>query len=177
MLDVIKDRASLRAYRPDPVPSSVITELLEAMGWAPSARNRQPWQALVVQQPEALARLHQTLAAGNEWAVKAPLAIVVLANPADDAIVDGKPYYLFDCGLAVQNLLLQATAAHLCSHPTLGWDEQAIKTAFAIDDALRVLCVVFLGYPGSSDSLDEATRAKDALPRQRKPLESWVRYL
>lgn len=37
--EAILGRRSIRAYRPDPVPSAVLREIVEAAQWAPSAAN------------------------------------------------------------------------------------------------------------------------------------------
>jgi coenzyme F420-0:L-glutamate ligase / coenzyme F420-1:gamma-L-glutamate ligase len=59
IMDVIRQRRSLRKYRDKPVPRTIIEELLTAAIWAPSAHNRQPWRFAVIETParkEHLAR-------------------------------------------------------------------------------------------------------------------------
>lgn len=59
VLHAIKQRRSVRSYRPDPVPRELLEKVLAAAVWAPSAHNRQPWRFVVVRTPaarEALAR-------------------------------------------------------------------------------------------------------------------------
>jgi len=46
--DAIRKRKSIRAYKPDQVPQSVVHELLEAAILAPSGSNTQPWKFYVV---------------------------------------------------------------------------------------------------------------------------------
>lgn len=48
VIEAIKTRRSIRAYRPDPVPKEVLYEILEAARWAPSWENTQPWEFAVV---------------------------------------------------------------------------------------------------------------------------------
>jgi len=48
LLEAIRSRKSIRAFRPDPVPERVLTELLEVATRAPSAVNLQPWEFFVV---------------------------------------------------------------------------------------------------------------------------------
>lgn len=48
MLSVIEDRRSIRKYRPDPVPEEALRQILRAGMLAPSAKNRQPWNFVVV---------------------------------------------------------------------------------------------------------------------------------
>jgi F420 biosynthesis protein FbiB-like protein len=57
--EAIMSRRSIRRYRPDPIPETVILTLLEAACWSPSAHNRQPWRFCVVRdaaRKEMLAR-------------------------------------------------------------------------------------------------------------------------
>lgn len=48
LLEAIKLRKSVRAYKPDPAPREVLTELLEVARWAPSGTNSQPWEFFVL---------------------------------------------------------------------------------------------------------------------------------
>ena len=47
-LKVIKERRSIRAFKPDPVPKETIEEILKLAILAPSAINLQPWDLIVV---------------------------------------------------------------------------------------------------------------------------------
>jgi coenzyme F420-0:L-glutamate ligase/coenzyme F420-1:gamma-L-glutamate ligase len=48
LLELIRTRRSIRRYRPEPIAAAIITELLDAATWAPSAHNRQPWRFVVI---------------------------------------------------------------------------------------------------------------------------------
>ncbi|RMG93910.1 MAG: nitroreductase family protein [Chloroflexi bacterium] len=54
----LMSRRSIRRYTSDPIPDNLITQLLTAASWAPSAHNRQPWRFVVIRTPAA----KQTLA-------------------------------------------------------------------------------------------------------------------
>lgn len=180
---LLAERRSLRAYDGRPVEPEKLRLVLEAGRWAPSFGNRQPWRFVAVTDPAVLARLDQALTPGNAWARRAPAIIVVAANPADAMEVGGKPYYLFDCGLATENMLLQAEAAGLLAHPIGGWDEAAVREALGIPEDVRVVVLIVLGYQGSPDVLDEEARRKDERPPARRPLaelayaDAWGRKL
>ncbi len=45
---LLRDRRSVRRFRPDPVPEEKLDAILEAARWAPSAGNRQSWRLIVV---------------------------------------------------------------------------------------------------------------------------------
>ena len=44
----LRTRRSIRRFKPDPVPESVIQDILHTATFAPSAHNRQPWRFCVV---------------------------------------------------------------------------------------------------------------------------------
>jgi nitroreductase len=171
---LIRQRESRRAIDTRPIEREALLAVLEAARWAPSYGNMQPWRFIVVENAAALEGVRAALTPGNAWAKRAPVLIVGAANPADAKIVGDKPYYLFDLGLAVSHLLLQATALGLVAHPMGGWDERLIKQALAIPDEVRVVVVVALGHPGRLEDLDERTREKELRPRTRKPLTEIV---
>ena len=59
--DFLRSRRSIRRFKADPVPDSVIEDLLATATFAPSAHNRQPWRFAVVNSLAARQRLGETL--------------------------------------------------------------------------------------------------------------------
>jgi nitroreductase len=175
---VIAKRRSLRAIDPDrPVPRDVVTRLLGAARWAPSSGNTQPWRFVVVDAPEALARAHTALKPGNlTWAGRAPLLLLVCANPEDDGAINGQPLYLFDCGLATENLLLQGIAEGLVVHPMAGWDEDTMRAALTIPLPYRIVVTIAAGYPGRLENLPEPLQQRETAERTRKPLAELTHF-
>jgi F420 biosynthesis protein FbiB-like protein len=53
----LQSRRSVRRFRPDPVPVSVIESILRTATFAPSAHNSQPWRFAVVTEPSVKTRL------------------------------------------------------------------------------------------------------------------------
>jgi F420 biosynthesis protein FbiB-like protein len=52
LLDAIRSRRSIRRYQPREVPPEILTQVMAAACWAPSAHNRQPWRFAILSQPE-----------------------------------------------------------------------------------------------------------------------------
>ena len=52
LLNLIKNRSSIRRLKPDPIPDGYIEKVLEAGRWAMSGANSQPWEFIVVRDPE-----------------------------------------------------------------------------------------------------------------------------
>src|SRR2546429_6404640 len=57
LLDLVKSRASVRKLKPDPIPDDHVTRILEVGRWAMSGANGQPWDFVVVKDPETKNRL------------------------------------------------------------------------------------------------------------------------
>jgi nitroreductase len=172
----IRKRCSLKTHLSGkPIEPEKIAHILKAAMLAPSARNNQPWRFIVVQGREAVEDLvDHAFGENNLMARQADVIIVVCARPADDVLVEGKDYYLFDCGLAVENMLLAATDLGLVTHLILRFNEAVVKDILNIPDDVRVVITTPLAYP-LEDSYDEA--ARDRLSqRTRRAFDQVVYY-
>ena len=56
-LALVKARRSIRVFRPDPVADEDIARIVEAARWAPSGRNSQPWEFVVVKNPDTIRKI------------------------------------------------------------------------------------------------------------------------
>ena len=54
---LVQGRRSIRRYRPEPIPASILEKLLTAAAWAPSAHNRQPWRFCIATEQSTKERL------------------------------------------------------------------------------------------------------------------------
>lgn len=57
LMEVIRGTRSIRRFKPDPVPDELIDKITEAARWAPSGFNMQPWELVVVRDPELRAQI------------------------------------------------------------------------------------------------------------------------
>ena len=48
LLALVKQRRSLRRFKPDPLPDDMIRKIIDAARWAPSGFNTQPWEFFVI---------------------------------------------------------------------------------------------------------------------------------
>lgn len=65
LLDIIKNRRSIKEFSPREVPRDVIFRILEAARWAPSAHNAQPWRFIIIMGRSLKRKLAETMA--DEW--------------------------------------------------------------------------------------------------------------
>jgi nitroreductase len=176
ILEEIMKRRSGRAFTNKPFSDDMLKSILEAGRWAPSCSNTQAWNFIVIREEDALAKAHEHLSKGNAWGKAAPVMILVTAKEDGGCPSHGLPYFTMDVGLAVQNMLLQAVHLGLMGHPTAGWNEAGLKESFGIPEEQRIITVIFLGYEGDFDKLDERTQAKEQNPRTRKELSEIVHW-
>ena len=59
--DFLRSRRSVRRFKPDPIPDSVIERILTTATYAPSAHNLQPWRFVVIKTPDVKPRLAKAL--------------------------------------------------------------------------------------------------------------------
>ena len=164
VFDAIKSRYSVRGYRPDPVGDDDLAKVLEAARQAPSAANRQPFRILVVHtegREEELARVY-----GRRWFTQAPLVLAVVAVPGEAwRRMDDKPYDEVDATIAMDHMVLAATALGLGTCWVAAFDPGAAREVFGLPGDVEPIAFTPLGYPD-----------KDRAQSGRRPLEELVKY-
>ncbi len=173
VLPEIERRRARRALSAQPVDRAEVATLLAAAHLAPSCNNTQPWRFVVVDEPELLARVKESLPGGNYWAKPAPVILVVASRrDLDCTLSDARDYFLFGCGMAVGNLMTQATSMGLIAHPIGGYKPEIVKAALGVPADYVVITLVVIARPGDVAQLSEKHRAIELGPRDRRPLDS-----
>ena len=172
---LIKERWSPRSFSQKKVSRSAVNQLLEAMRWAPSAMNEQPWEVLAAQKgTKSHDTLAKTLAPGNQpWAADAPVLLLVMARTTHS---NGAPNHsaLYDLGLAVGNLSIEATYLGLSLHQIGGFDRAVARESFNLRENLQPVVMIAVGYRDSHESLPEALQQRELAPRKRKKIEEFA---
>jgi len=172
LLDLLKTRSAYRAIASHPVERDKIQAMLEAAQLSASCMNFQPWRFLVLDDAEALEKGRRALADGNYWARTAPVLMIGISRAdLDCRPADGREYFLFDLGMATQNLMLQATEFRLVARPMAGFKPSVIREAFRIPEAYTIAVVIAVGYEGDLSTLNENHRKVSIAHRTRNPLE------
>jgi nitroreductase len=145
-LDFIFRRVSVRRFQPKDVDDSTISLILEAGNSAPSARNLQARDFVVVrgkETREALARA----AGGQKSIAEAPVIIVVCANPqrSGSSGERGKFYAEIDAAVSAENILLTASVLGLGAVWVGGFDEGEVASVLGIP--VRPVALIPMGYP------------------------------
>ena len=175
--EILRRRWSPRAFSDRPVEPEKLQSLFEAARWAPSCFNEQPWSFIVAnkQKPEEHARLLSCLVEGNQlWASKAPVLMVSVAKLNFDKT--GKPnrHAFHDVGLAMGNMLVQATALGLFVHQMGGFSPEKVREIYGVPEGFEPVAAMAIGYGLAKDDLPEPFREFDLGVRSRKSAGSFV---
>jgi nitroreductase len=175
--ELILKRWSPRAFAPRPVEEEKLMSLFEAMRWAASSMNEQPWRIIyaVKEDAERYATMLDCLVEGNRiWANTAP--VLVLTMVKTHFARNGQPnrWAFHDLGLAIGNLSIQAAALDIYVHNMGGFAAEKARVAFRIPDDLEPVTMIAIGYLGDTEILPESLKARELLARERKPLEELI---
>ncbi len=153
--ELINRRQSVRRYQDKPVEREKLQHLIEAVRFAPSASNSQPWKLIMVDEPELKDKVANAtfskLVAFNKFAPQAAvMAVLVIEKPKMITQIGGsvknREFPLIDIGIAAEHFCLQATELGL-STCMLGWfSEKKIKQLLSIPKNKRIGLVITLGY-------------------------------
>ncbi|MGI8477273.1 MAG: nitroreductase family protein [Thermomicrobiales bacterium] len=166
VIEALRTVRQARLYSPEPVPPQTLATLLEVARWTGSSRNTQPWEFVVVTDPEDLRRLSQLRTPIN-WVAQAPMAIAI--------VLDGDgPSEAYDEGRVTERLLFAARVLGLGGG--IAWFGDEAKDA----EAKRILGIPAERTARSVVAIGHPTTTKDHRPNPavagRRPLSDIVSY-
>jgi nitroreductase len=168
--ELIKNRKSIRAFGDKPIEKEKIQSLFEAIRWAPSSTNEQPWKYLYAtrEQSELWGKFFDALNDGNKtWVKNAPLLIFSLAKKTLTRYSGLNTYAMYDLGGANSFLALQAVELGLQVRQMAGYDYATAKANLNIPDDYELGVFIAVGYPGDVEQLPESLKSRELAPRER----------
>ena len=152
VLEAIKLRRSVRSYDSRPIPPAVLEHMRQALRYAPSACNFQPWRFIFVTDAELR---KQVARASNDqlWMADAPLTIVACGrlDQAHKRMRGHDSSVEVDVAIAVDHLTLAAVAEGLGTCWIGAFDEEKVKHILGIPPDVKLVTMTPLGYPASAD--------------------------
>lgn len=182
VFEAIKNRRSIRHFKPDPVDDMTIQTVLEAAHWAPSWSNNQCWRFIIVRDNDVKTQIADTLTKikvedamvdnASCTAIKqAPLLIVVCAEKGQAGYnIDGttttdkgKYWFMFDVALAMENLTLAAHASGLGTVIVGAFNSIEVEYLLGVPDGFAVVAMTPLGYPEQKGQVSPRKKLGDVL--------------
>ena len=162
--ELLQKRFSPRVFEDRSVSRETIRKLLEAARWAPSSFNEQPWRFFVATRddPADFERLLECLAPGNQdWARNAPVLMLSVAKLTFSRNDKPNRHAYHDVGLAVSQLIVQATALGLRVHQMAGYDVDKVRETYVIPEGFDPVAAMAIGYSGEEMPSSRSRRPQD----------------
>ncbi|MEE4241491.1 MAG: nitroreductase family protein [Desulfopila sp.] len=168
------ERRTIRRYKPDQVEEEKLNRILEAARWAPSWANTQCCEVIVIRDAAVKKQLAEILSKKNPASLaveRAPLVIAVCGRLKksgfynDKAITKLGDWFMYDLGLATQNICMAAHGEGLGTVIVGAFDHDAAGKILDVPETHEVVALVPLGYP---DQVPPAPK--------RKTMEEFVHW-
>lgn len=168
-MSVIFERTSVRKYKNQPVTEEQIEMLMKAAMAAPSAKNLQPWEFIVVQDRETLNKITE-FHPYSFMLKEAPLAIIVCGDNSK-IVYEGLDFWPQDCAAATQNILLEATELGLGGVWLGLYPVEAMiditKKLFDLPENVIPFSIISIGHP------EGEVTPKDKFDKTKIHAEKW----
>jgi len=173
MIELLRKRRSIRRFTAEKIDPGSIETLVEAALRAPSSRGNNPWEFILVDDPDLLLKLSTAKQHGAEFLKGAPLGIVVCADSGTSDV------WVEDCSIAA--IIIQLTALSLglgsCwaqirnrQHDAGQSAEGYVQGLLGLPEQIRVEAILGIGHPAEQ----KAPLAADRLLRDRIRNNRWM---
>lgn len=148
MLEILRERRSIRKYKEQKIEKEKIDKILKAALLAPSSMNKKPVEFIVVDDKETLLKLEECKAKGTLGLKTSPLAIVVVADTERSNV------WIEDASIASTLIQLEAQELGLGScwiqirnrQSENGDSEEAVRNVLELPENYGVLTILTIGY-------------------------------
>jgi nitroreductase len=163
--ETILKRRSIRRFQERAVPDEALERCIDAARLAPSGRNQQVIEYIVINDVKVLPGMFENIGGsaklpptkGGPRPEQAPKAYtIILINKDWEGDANRRKVTLVDVGLAAENLILTAAEQGIGCCPILMFNEADIKLLLEIPDKYDIALVIIMGYSDESPVADVA---------------------
>jgi len=195
LLNLVKNRRTVRQFKTDPIPEGFIEKIIEVARWAPSGFHTQPWEFVVIQKKEIKDAIVKALdrhappitnpqSGENEQTIvprsfrDAPVFILLIADwramvglPGHPTEINDLIKGIYQSGLASAFLYLHLAATSLglaaqwYTSATRPDAEREIRNLIGYPDSFTIYDMMVLGYPEAAPH-----------PKELRSLDSMIHY-
>ena len=165
---VIKERYSVRNFKPDKIETEKINSLLETINYIPTATNAQPQKIYILKSEEALAKINKTANTYN-----APLVLLICSDtniawhsPKEEGYNTSE----MDGSITTTYLMLKSYELGLGSVFIRAFNSNEVQQIFNLPNNIKPISLLAIGYP--SEDSTPSSRHFD-----KKPLDELIKYL
>lgn len=159
--EVVKNRCSIREFSEKKISESNLEKIIDCARFAPTARNEQPWEFIVVAKKQAL-KVIADITDHGKFIKEAATCIAVICR-------DTK-YYLEDGCAATQNIMLAARALGIGSCWVAGDKKpyaSMILEYLKVSPGFKLVSLIALGYPKNGFKILKKRNIKEVLHSEK----------
>jgi len=157
VFDAVEKRRSIRKYLPKEIPKEQLMKLLESARLAPSGSNIQPWELIVVTDPETKRAL-VSACKDQDFVGECSAVVAGLDNPK-------AKWHKVDVTIALEHIALTAMDLDLGTCWIGAFYSEQVKEILGIPEEKNLVALLTVGYPAESPPATS-----------RKPLEKLVHW-
>ncbi len=156
---LLRERFSVREYKPLKVSKALLIEVLEAGRMAPSAANRQPWSFILVSNDDNLDKLKDCYE--REWFKSAPQVIVICGNHEESwkRSFDQKDHCDVDAAIAIDHMTLRAAELGLGTCWICHFNPDKVSKLLQLPDHIEPIALLPIGYPQDNKAPEKKRKA------------------
>jgi nitroreductase len=143
--DAIRARRNVREFADRPLPGEDLERILEAGRRAPSSRNWQPWDFVVVTDRDQLRELAKVWRGAGHVANSAATIALILPQTNDAGERDRAQY---DLGQATMAMLIAAADLGIGSGHAAVADQEQARRVLGFPEDRYAAYLIDVGYPG-----------------------------
>ena len=150
MIELLRKRRSIRKFTDEQISPESIQTLIEAALRSPSSRGTNPWEFILVDDPELILKLSESKEYGSLFLKNAPFAIVVCADSTKSDV------WVEDCSIAAIIIQLTAESLGLGScwiqirsrpHNDRITAETYVQEILGLPEHIKVASILAIGHP------------------------------
>ena len=157
--DTVKNRTSVSKYKNTKVEKEKLQNIIDAAMRSPSWKNRTSYRIIVVDDRSVKDDLANAIVNKDDKAAnavrEADLSIVIISKPEESGEVEGKDFYLVDAAIAMEHIILAATAEGYGTLWIGALDEDKVKSILSIPEEYRVVGITPLGVSDEEEKHNE----------------------
>ncbi len=162
-LELVRQRVSVRDFSAREVEQEKLDSIFDAVRFAPSAANFQPWRFFVIRSEAGRQKLYP--AYPRQWFATAPVYIVACYDQTTSwkRGFDNKDHGDIDVAIGVEHLCLAAAEQGLGTCWVCHFDPAVCSRQLELPENLVPVAIIPLGYPAGTPSATTPRKEREEI--------------
>jgi nitroreductase len=159
--EAIRTKRATRTFKREPLPEDAVRTILNAGRRAQSAKNRQPWDFIAIQDEERLKALSECGTYASHLA-GAALGVAIVTPPFTERFS-----IMFDAGQAAAYMQLAAWELGIGSVPATIYEREQARALLGFPADRECYIALSFGYPEDEEALTQPPQVGGRRPFQK----------